>query len=88
MWLLNFHFSVSVLCLITFVGFTQLLKSVIKENGYLSEKKRKVNILSYLIFLVPILNIVLVFVGFIMIAVKKEDLEKWRDEVEKERDNG
>ena len=74
MWLLNFHLAVSILCLLTFLGFRAVFKEVIIQNGYTpSDKKKK----SYWIFFIPIMNICTTAMFFIMITMKKEDLDKW-----------
>lgn len=81
MWLLKLHFSISVLCLLTFLGFRMISRDQIKENGYGGVNKK---MLAYFIFFVPVLNILSVFVLLMMIAMKKEDFEKkceeWKNE--------
>lgn len=89
MWLLKLHFSISVLCLLTFLGFRVVYKEQVKDNGYVPDKKRKKGISFYFIFFVPILNIISVIVILMMIAMKKEDLEKkceeWKNESSDEK---
>lgn len=84
MWLLKLHFSISVLCLMTFLGFRMVYKEQVKENGYVPDEKKKKGLSFYFIFFVPILNILSVFVLLMMIAMKKEDFEKkceeWKNE--------
>ena len=75
MWLLKLHFSISVLCLLTFIGFRAVFKDQIKENGYL-QKNNKKGFSSWLFFLVPILNIFLVVTLFSMILMKKSEFDK------------
>ena len=75
MWLLKLHFSISVLCLLTFMGFRAVFKDKIKENGYLQKNDKK-KTSSWLFFMVPILNIFLVVTLFLMISMKKSDLEE------------
>lgn len=82
MWLLKLHFSISVLCLLTFVGFKHIMKDQIKENGYISDNNRK-SILSYWIFFIPIMNIIIVAMEFVMFSTKKSDLDKWCEEHKK-----
>lgn len=84
MWLLKLHFSISVLCLLTFLGFRMVYKEQVKENGYIPSEKKKKSPTFYFIFFVPVLNILSVFVLLMMIAMKKEDFEKkceeWKNE--------
>lgn len=88
MWLLNLHFSISVLCLLTFVGFKHIFKDMIKENGYIDEKNvKKKSIFNYWIFFIPFFNVLVVIMEFIMISIKKSDLEKWCEE-HKNKENG
>ena len=75
MWLLRFHFAISVLCLITFIGFRTVYDDAIKENGWVDEKKKK-TLSAWLIFFVPLMNILSVACLFMMIFVKKQDFEK------------
>lgn len=75
MWLLKLHFSISVLCFLTFVGFRAVYKDKIKENGYLQKNDKKKNS-SWLVFIVPFLNIFLVITLFSMILMKKSDFDK------------
>ena len=74
MFLLKFHFSFSILCLLTFIGFRTVFHDLIIKNGYKKSEKRKLS--GYLIFFIPILNIISVFVLFLMIAYKEEDFYK------------
>lgn len=41
MWLLKLPFSISVLCLLTFVGVRMVCIEQLKENGYFSDEKKK-----------------------------------------------
>lgn len=75
MWLLKLHFSISVLCFLTYMGFRAVFKEKMKENGYLQEKKKR-KLSTWLLFLVPILNILLVITLFLMIVMKKDELDK------------
>lgn len=86
MWLLKLHFSISVLCLLTFIGFRAVYKQQIKDNGWGNddEKKKRITGLSFFFF-VPIMNILLVIVLFMMIGVKKKDYDKMCEETK--RDN-
>lgn len=90
MWLLKLHFSISVLCLITFIGFRNVYKQTIKDNGWLdgeTENKKKPS--GYLIFFVPIMNVISVFLMFVMIFMKKKEFDKICEESKKreETDN-
>lgn len=51
MWLLKLHFSISVLCLLTFLGFRMVYKEQVKENGYVPDEKKKKGLSFYFIFL-------------------------------------
>lgn len=87
MWLLKLHFSISVLCLVTFIGFVKVFKQQIKINGWANgEEKNKKSIFKYFIFFVPIMNIMAVIIMFVMISVKKKDFEQMCEESKK--DNG
>ena len=81
MWLLKLHFSISILCLLTFIGFREVFKEHLINNGYIPKKKKKLS--GYLIFFVPILNIASVLLILIMIAMKKEELDRWCEEHKK-----
>ena len=82
MWLLRFHFAISVLCLITFIGFRTVYDDAIKENGWIDDKKPK-KMSAWLIFFVPLMNILSVACLFMMIFVKKQDFEKKCEEAKK-----
>lgn len=88
MWLLKLHFSISVLCLLTFLGFRMVYKEQVKDNGYVPDEKKKKGISVYFIFFVPILNILSVITLLMMIAMKKEDLEKKCEEWKNESSDG
>jgi len=76
MWLLKLHFAFSILCLITFIGFKIVCKDIIvKVNGWEMSEKRP-NLFSWLIFFVPILNVLAVLCLFIMISMKKSEFEE------------
>lgn len=78
MWLLKFHFCISILCMITFIGFYMIFKNAIKENGWCSEKRSPLlkRMVAYLVFFVPILNLIFVLFLFVTIAYKKEKIER------------
>ena len=82
MWLLRFHFAISVLCLITFIGFRAVYKDSIKENGWIDDKKPK-KMSAWLMFFVPLMNVLFVACLFMMILVKKQDFEKKCEEAKK-----
>lgn len=77
MWLLKLHFSISVLCLLTFLGFREVFKEQIKKNGYgLNQNKKIFSFISFILFFfVPILNVLMIISLFLMILVKKTDLD-------------
>lgn len=84
MWLLKLHFSISILCLITFIGFMQVCRQNIKNNGWTDGViKKKKSISFYLIFFTPIMNILTVIIMFFMISVKKKDFEKICEDAKK-----
>lgn len=75
MWLLKLHFAFSILCILTFIGFSKVFKETIKNNGYaVSENKKQIT--AYLMFFVPLLNILAVIVLLVMVGVKKEELDE------------
>ena len=80
MWLLKLHFSISVLCFLTYIGFRTVFKEKMKENGYLQEKKKN-KLSAWLLFFVPILNILLDITLFLMICMKKDELVKKCEEL-------
>ena len=86
MWLLKLHFAISVLCLLTFVGFKTVGKEALKNNGYETNQNKKDNILSYWIFFVPLLNIMATILLLVMISTKKTDLDKWVEEHQKKEE--
>lgn len=88
MWLLKLHFSISALCLLTFLGFRMVYKEQIKNNGHVPDEKKKKGISAYFIFFVPILNILSVIALLMMIAMKKEDFEKKCEEWKNESSSG
>ena len=75
MWLLKLHFSISVLCFLMYMGFRTVFKDKIKENGHLQDRSKK-KLSSWLFFIIPVLNILLVITLFLMIVLKKSDLEE------------
>lgn len=84
MWLLKLHFSISVLCMLTFLGFRAVYKELIKDNGWGNENKRKKSIFASFIFFVPIMNVLSVILLFMMISVKKKDFDKMCEEAKKD----
>lgn len=77
MWLLELHLAVSVLCIITFYGFVKVYKEQLKENGWLNSEIKK-GVSKYIIFFVPLMNVLSVLLLLVMIITKKEDLEDMR----------
>lgn len=88
MWLLKLHFSISVLCLLTFLGFRMISREQIKENGYVPDDKKKKKLSFYFIFFVPVLNLLSVVALLMMIAMKRDDLEKKCEEWKNESSDG
>ena len=84
MWLLKLHFSISVLCLITFLGFRTVYRQQIKDNGWGSEDRKIKNVGAIFIFFVPIMNILSVILLLMMIAVKKKDFDKMCEDTKKD----
>ena len=85
MWLLKLHFSISVLCLLTFIGFKVVFKQLIKDNGWIGDEKRKrKSILNYFIFFIPLMNVIMVIVMFLLIGMKKKDFDKICDDAKKD----
>lgn len=82
MCLLKLHFSISVLCLITFIGFREVFKQSVKDNGWIDGETRK-KLSGYSIFFVPILNVLVVILELMMISVKKKDFDKMCEEAKK-----
>ena len=78
MWLLKLHFAISVLCLLTFIGFKTVFKEQILKNGYISSKKKHLS--GYFIFFIPLLNVASVMLLFVMIVTKKKDFDQWCEE--------
>lgn len=75
MWLLKFHLAVSILCLITFIGFRWVFKDLLKENGYIRDENGKRG--NVLIFFIPILNVASVLILFVLLTMTKEELSEW-----------
>lgn len=85
MWLLKLHFSVSILCLLTGLGFRAIGRDIYVANGWAKEEDRKkLNILSLWIFFIPLLNVFTVMLYLLMMSVKKSDYEQWCEENRKE----
>lgn len=82
MWLIRLHIAISILCLITFLGFGKVFKETIRNNGWLLDKKEKVKLVAWLVFFVPIMNILMVLVMFLTIGMKKADFEELTKEIE------
>ncbi len=87
MWLLKLHFSISVLCLLTFIGFKVVCKQLIKDNGWIGDEKRKrKSILNYFIFFIPLMNVIMVIVMFLLIGMKKKDFDKICEDAKKDNE--
>ena len=86
MWLLELHFSTSILCLLTFFGFYIFMISQIRANGWLTSKKKKSLITLVPAFFVPGLNIAIIFAMFLMVSLTKREFDSWCDDRKQERD--
>lgn len=86
MWLLKLHFSISVLCMLTFIGFKSVYKQQMKDNGWIDdENKKKKRIFAYFMFFVPIMNVLFVIM-FLMIGMKKKDFDKICEDAKKDNE--
>ena len=80
MGLIKFHIAFSLLCLITFYGFTKAFYNKLKEHGYINNDPNMNDVtLNFGLwsFFIPIMNVLLVIVMFVMIFIKKDDLLKF-----------
>lgn len=85
MWLLNLHFGVSVLCMLTFCGLKVVMKSVLVENGYTNGGKKKSIIGLLWAFFIPIVNLLLVVIMFLMLSIPKDEFNTLLNESKKKR---
>ncbi len=76
MWLIKLHIAFSILILITFWGFMKVFAEQIKANGWLDAERKKKKRGFVLFMFVPLLNILILLVLFMLIFVKKEDWER------------
>lgn len=93
MWLLKLHFSISILLILAYIGLKAVFKDRIKSNlCFLSNKKEKHqgflkrtagNIRFYLLLLCPIMNVIMMFVLFVIAIADKQYLQKFKEEMEK-----
>lgn len=83
MWIIKLHIAVSILSLISFYGFFIVCKEQIKKNGWMAEKKKR-KLVALLAFFVPIMNVLMVLLLFVMIGVKQEEFEQLTEYVKKE----
>lgn len=85
MWILKLHFSISVLCMLTFIGFKAVYRQQVKDNGWFGDEKvKKKSIFGYFMFFIPIMNILAVVIMFLMIGMKKKDFDKICEDAKKE----
>lgn len=85
MWLLKLHFSISVLCLLAFLGIREVYKDTIKENGYKNNGGKKA---SFWLFFATGINILMVITILLMAGMKKNDLEKKLHEMKNRGESG
>ncbi len=89
MWLLKLHFSISVLCMLTGIGFRTVYRQQIKDNGWIDGGKvKKKSIFGYFMFFVPIMNILTVILMFVMIGMKKNDFDKMCEDAKSNEASG
>ena len=81
MWLLELHIAISVLCLITFTGFSRIFRDKILSNGWIDGEIKKSGIKRWLIFFVPLLNLLMITVLFVMIIKTKQEVDEMTKEV-------
>ena len=86
MWLLKLHIAISILCLLTFYGFKTILKEVLEQHGYLKGEKKNKKAGPW-VFFIPILNVTLVLILFVMLTMTKEDFDKWIEDHKKKKEN-
>lgn len=75
MWLLKLHIAISVLCLLTYLGFRTACAEQIKSNGYTLCARGLIE--KSLMCFVPFFRIVNLFVLFVFITNKKDNVEAW-----------
>lgn len=80
MWLLEFHVSFSVLCMLAFLGFRKVYQETIEKNGWKGNQKKRTFISGIWIFFTPILNLLTIGVLFMMILTKNENWESGEKE--------
>lgn len=88
MWLLKFHIAFSILCLLTADGFAVIFRDGIKENGWVSEKKKNIfkRIFNHWIYFIPLMNFIAVIATFMIISVKKTKYEEFAKKLEGKKD--
>ena len=75
MWLLGVHIIISILCFMAMVRIINMYKAEIIANGWLEGVKGRWTSLLYV--LIPVYNLLMVFVLMMMVFVKKVDFDKW-----------
>lgn len=88
MWLLKFHIAFSILCLLTADGFAVIFRDGIKENGWVSEKKKNIfkRIFNHWVYFIPFMNLLTVIATFMMITVKKTKWDEFSKTQEEKKD--
>ena len=82
MWILKLHVAVSILIILTFIGFRTVMHQVIIDNGWNKDKKHsfwksKYNPLAYWIFFVPVLRWICLAILFLECFCKKEKFDEF-----------
>lgn len=81
MWLLQLHFAVSILLFLTFVGIKTLFYGTIEANGWLEDGERISK--DYLLFIIPIIQWMTIFMAIGMIFITKEQFDNERRKMDK-----
>lgn len=76
MWLLKLRVAFSVLCFITIVGFRNVCKQTLTDNGWTIKEKGKNDVKLFAHCLVPLMNAMMVITIFIMVYMKKSEVDE------------
>lgn len=77
MWLLKFHVAFSVLCFITIIGFRNVYKQTLTDNGWVRNEKKKSDIRLFMNCLVPLMNVLIVITILSMIYMEKSEFDEF-----------